>query len=123
MVEPMTEVRLTQDMLLRGWIRNELMSLWGSLEIAHRRTIGNDGVARRDRNWSMECDDLADRIRSASALVGPVNWREAIGMPSIIDGWYVWANEKIGIETAVLPTRVDVAECVRLQTRNGLRVG
>lgn len=111
----MTEIRFTTHMALEAWVKNELLSLWNNLEVAHRRTIGNNGLPRRDRNWSMECDGLADRIRSATALVGPPSWREAIGMSSIIDGWFTWANEKIGIDNADLPTLRDVNECIALR--------
>lgn len=107
---------------LDQWIRDELISLWGSLLHEHEWTARNRGYARRDRPWSMACDDLAERIKSATALIGPISWRN-IGMTSIIDGWFVWANEKIGIENANLPTAKDVAACREMRSRNreGLR--
>lgn len=102
------------------WIKDELISLWHSLLNAHRFTNGNYGIARRDRPWSMECEGLADRIKSATELVGPADWHDCIGMPSIIDGWFVWANEKIGIENAHLPTPDDVIECSRLWDQHSM---
>lgn len=103
--------------VLRAWIVDELICLWASLETAHRRTNGNDGIARRDRNWSMECDNLGERIKSATDLVGPVSWPH-IGLSQLIDGWFKWANKKIGIVDYDYPTARQQVENAALWRRH-----
>lgn len=55
----------------------------------------------------MECDYIVDDIKTASALVGPVHWRD-ISITKIADGWYVSMCEKIGMDSPSLPSNEDV---------------
>ena len=110
---------------LETWIREELAQLWGELRQEHQWTIGNDGIAQRDRPWSNACEGIAERIKTASALVGPID-PEAISMPDIADGWFSWANRKVGVVDAVLPSKELMAACVKYvtdQRRSARRVG
>lgn len=100
------------------WIEGELCNLWHDLLKEHRWTLGNEGVAQRSRPWSVACEHLAERIKSATALVGPADWRMAIGMDAIIDGWFVWANRKLGIENPILPTEQDIAQCIAMRQQH-----
>ena len=96
------------ETLYRQWIRDELAVMWNELYDAHSFTIGNHGHPRRDRQWSLRCDSLAERIKSATDLVGPASWHRDIGMEKLLSGWFQWANEKIGIENPDLPTEEDL---------------
>lgn len=96
-----------------GWIRWELQCLWSDLEEAQRRAVNGD--------WSIDCDDKAQRIRDASSLVGPVSWRN-IAMPSIVNGWFVAMSNRIGIPDPDLPTDDEVAACREMQELSDRRI-
>lgn len=99
---------------IEEWVDWELQCLWQDLHHAHCWTHGNNGHAIRSKEWSMNCDALASRIRCATKLVGPVSWRN-IGVPLLFPdpphttSWFQWANEQIGCEYK-LPTLKEYKE-------------
>lgn len=105
--------------LLEAYVRNNLYDSWNRLHNAHRWTNRNNGVARMDRPWSMQCDSLAEDIREATDLVGPVNLNH-IGMSMMVSGWFTWVVAKIGLVDQHVPSEEFLAECRNLMRRNHL---
>lgn len=102
---------------LRTWVEHERDYLWHLLADAYRAYLNTSwiGVPTRawhegNQEWSMGCEGLGQRIKSATALVGPVSPGD-IGMSYLANGWFVWANQKLGIENALLPDDELVTRC------------
>lgn len=108
-----------REVLLEAYVRDSLYGAWERLYNAHCWTIRNEGVPRWDRNWSMAADGLAEDIRQATALVGPVDLYH-IGMSLITSGWFTKAVERIGLSEQPLPTKEFIEQCRALAARNGL---
>ena len=93
---------------IQEFVANEPINLWANLYNAHCWTHGNDGYPWRDREWSMECDALACRIRGATRFVGPISWQD-IGTPHLFgdrvysEPWFQWACGVVGV-ACILPT-------------------
>ena len=98
---------------IEGWVAWELQCLWSDLFDAQQRAANGD--------WSIDCDDKAQRIRDATSLVGPVRWQD-IGMSLIVNGWFVAMNTRIGIDNPNLPTPEDVAKCRAMQEDSDRRL-
>lgn len=102
---------------LRGFVQDELVYLWGQLIDAYRAYLGSTWMGQPpgdwrvgNEHWSMRCDGLATRIAAATALVGPVSSGD-IQIPALVDGWYEWANRKIGITNPDMPSEEQLARC------------
>lgn len=82
MSEPTTE-DLTQA------IRDELVMLWGDLSWAVRHA--------HNGSWSVQCENIADRIVTLSRLVGPTKWGE-LDVDLLLGGVYERVYHEAGIE-------------------------
>lgn len=80
------------------WIRTELVHLWYDFIREERLSL----VPRASGAWSMKQEAVGERIKAATALVGPVDWND-IPKLKILDGWFERMNRLLGIE-ARLPT-------------------
>lgn len=87
--------------------REELACLWGDLNGARRRA--------RNGTWSVQCDDLAERIKRLTVLVGPTPWDD-IQIPLLEDGVYQRLHEELGVEAPVDMERVTAAWAAYLET-------
>jgi hypothetical protein len=80
-------------------LRDELGYLWGDLGDAIHTAING--------RWSIRCDNLEDRIRALTQLVGPTPW-EQVGMTLLENGTYQRIHDDLGIRVA--PDMQQVAE-------------
>jgi len=99
------------------FIHDELIYLWGQLWDAYQSFLGTTwrGEYRKPWHaggdqWSGRCDGLGKRITAATALVGPVSCHD-ISMTALVDGWFVWVNERLGIENPDLPDEELLERC------------
>lgn len=103
----MTDVVFSREHVTEQFIRDELIYLWHLLGEAdddyRHRPYAKPG------SWSGRCEGLAERITIATALVGPVSWRN-IGMTRLVSGWFAETNERIGL-TADLPNPEQLEKC------------
>ena len=101
---------------LQDFVHDELIYLWGQLIDAYRSYLGSTWMGEFHKpwhqggDWSGRCEGLGERITAATRLDGPVSWRN-IPMPALADGWFVWANERLGIEDPDLPDEDGIARC------------
>ncbi|MET8378019.1 hypothetical protein [Streptomyces microflavus] len=72
--------------------REELVCLWHDLDEARRRAVRN--------RWSVACDDLVDRIKALTPLVGPTSWEE-VQIRLLEDEVYQRVHAELGIEAPV----------------------
>ena len=72
-------------------IRDELVQLWGDLASAVRYAHGGC--------WSVQCENVADRITALSRLVGPTGWGH-IDVTLLKDGVYERVHREAGIEVS-----------------------
>jgi hypothetical protein len=86
------------------WIRTELVNLWYDLIREERLSL----VPRSSGKWSMKMEGVGERIKGATQLVGPANWRDIPAL-KILDGWFKRTNKVLGIE-ANLPTEEELTE-------------
>jgi hypothetical protein len=105
------------DMSFVTFVRDELVYLWGQLWDAYQHYLDTTWIGvpakRWDEDgatWSGRCEGLGERICAATALVGPVSWRD-IPMTALAEGWFTWANERLEIDSPDLPGEEDVARC------------
>lgn len=89
---------------LRAWINQELVNLWYDLIREERLSL----APRASGKWSMKMEGVGERLREATGLVGPVDWR-SIPTLKILDGWFARMNKILGIE-ADLPTEEQLTE-------------
>ena len=68
-------------------LRTELVNLWADLEYASRES--------RAAAWSIGQENLLERIKVISDLVGPASWRNA-SVPFLLSETYRAACERIG---------------------------
>lgn len=100
----------------RAWIADELSYLWHLLWDSyqtHLRDCWLDSGVRRWQDggaWSACCEQIGERIVSATALVGPIPWQD-IPVAALADGWFEWANRKLRIPDPQLPSDADLARC------------
>lgn len=113
MSDPEREVRL------ESFVRDQLLQAWVRLYEAHRWTNRNEGIPRWDRPWSMAADSLADDIREATSLVGPVDLGQ-IGMEMLVSGWFARAVDRIGLPEQPVPNERYLQECRDLMRRHGM---
>ncbi len=74
---------------LASALRTELVDLWADLEHASRDSRAPAGA------WSMGQENLLERIKAISGLVGPAPWRD-ISVPFLLSETYRAACERIG---------------------------
>ena len=86
--------------------RYELESLWGDLCDSQRNA--QNGV------WSIACDDVEDRIKALTVLVGHTNWQK-IPLTLLMNGVYQRIHRDLGIR--VRPDMAQVRE-IDEQQRN-----
>jgi hypothetical protein len=95
------------------FITEELIYLWGQLWDAYQSFLDStwEGtpVKRWEEGgtWSGRCEGLATRIKIGSELVGSVSWMN-VPITALIDGWFSWANQMIGIMVPNLPNDDDL---------------
>lgn len=77
--------------------RRELRSLWSDLATAVSRGINT--------SWSIQCENLAWRIRKLTLLVGPTSW-ESVSVTLLEEGVYQRLHAEWGIEVTVDMDRV-----------------
>lgn len=80
--------------------RDELVCLWGDLKEARNRAYRNA--------WSMGCDNIVERIKALTPLVGSTLWGE-VPIALLEDGIYQRVHEDLGVEVTV--DMAAVAEC------------
>lgn len=85
---------------LQAAVRGELADLWCDLHRAQSYAING--------KWSMACDNLEERIKLLTPLVGATPWDE-IQIPLLENGVYQRIHADLGI--AVEPDMERVAEC------------
>lgn len=76
----------TPDSALR-WL---LSLAWGQLLEAKRGAING--------RWSIQCENVVDRIAGLTRLVGPQEW-ESVPVDLILNGWYERVNAAAGHPT------------------------
>lgn len=80
---------MSETEALRAALRDELACLWTDLQNARRDAYEDD--------WSMDCEWIAERIKTITRLVGPTPWTELdIGL--IEDGVYQRIHAEIGVD-------------------------
>jgi hypothetical protein len=84
---------------LKAAVREELKDLWGDLHRAQTYAING--------SWSIACDNLEERIKSLTPLVGATLWDE-IQIPLLENGVYQRIHADLGI--AVEPDMERVAQ-------------
>ena len=85
---------------LRKWADFELECLWDELRRAHRH--------RDFQVWTTDCEHIADRIKTLTAIIGPVSWRK-VPISGIADGWFAKMCEQLEITDPDLPDEEGVA--------------
>jgi hypothetical protein len=86
--------------------REELACLWGDLEIARRSAING--------TWSIQCDNLTDRIKGLTAVIGPTPWDE-IQIPLLELGIYQRIHAELSIDSPEV--RPDMEKVAGLRAR------
>lgn len=84
---------------LKQAVREELADLWGDLHRAQSYSING--------RWSIACDNLEERIKNLTPLVGATPWDE-IQIRLLENGVYQRIHADLGI--AVQPDMVRVAQ-------------
>lgn len=97
-----------------AWIRNELVTLWHNMIRETRLNLAPRGSDK----WSLAMDGIGERIRSATKLVGPVNWRD-IPVTHIFNGWFEHVNQRLGIDF-LIPTDTELTELRERYTEDGV---
>lgn len=82
---------------LRAALREELAHLWDDMSIARRYALNGQ--------WSMQCENVADRIKTITRLVGPTPWGE-VPMDVLELGLYQRIHAELGIAAPVDMERV-----------------
>ncbi|MCV7175706.1 hypothetical protein [Mycolicibacterium sphagni] len=108
---------------LREWVDFEFEALWGDLRDAYLRYLQVTPHRHKhfldpDSNcaWSMHCDSLGDRIVTLTRLLGPISWRR-IGIEALTEGWFAYANTKLGIPDPDMPTAAELAALIAADER------
>jgi hypothetical protein len=97
----------------RAFVRDELIYLWGLLWDAYQKFLSTTWIGEPQKqwqeggSWSGRCEGLGERIKSATEIVGPIRWQD-IPMTALVDGWFAWANARLGIADAGLPDAEDI---------------
>jgi hypothetical protein len=87
---------------LEAVAREELACLWGDLETARQSAING--------TWSIQCDNLTERIKDLTAVIGPTPWDE-IQIPLLELGIYQRIHAELGTDSPkVQPDMEKVAE-------------
>lgn len=102
---------------LEAFVSDMLQVLWHRLYDAHCWTVGNEGAPRWDRDWSISAEGLADDIRRATELIGPVDlW--SVGMEMLSSGWFAQAVDRIGLPSQPVPDEEFLAKIRDIQNKN-----
>lgn len=86
--------------------REELACLWGDLNEARRSAINGE--------WSIKCDNLTERIKDLTKILGPTPWDE-IQIPLLEAGVYQRIHAELGID--VPEVRPDMEEVADIRAR------
>lgn len=78
----------TQVQILTTVLAEELVHLWDDLSLAIRHALNG--------KWSIQCDDLSERIATITHVVGPTD-PDSIQMPLLLDGTYDRIHQANGI--------------------------
>jgi hypothetical protein len=96
-----------------NFVSDELIYLWGQLWDSYQQFLGTTWMGEFQKrwedggSWSGRCEGLGGRIAAATEIVGPVSWRN-VPMTALVDGWFTWANARIGITDPDLPSSADI---------------
>jgi hypothetical protein len=82
----------TETEQLKAAIRGQLALLWSDLCDAQGEAVRTD--------WSIRCENLAERITELTKLVGPTRWDE-VPMPLLENGVYLRIHVAMGIEVRI----------------------
>lgn len=93
------------------FIKHELMCLWSDLEREERHSLSSSPAIP-----SIAMEWIMDRIKTATALVGPVDWMH-VSMESLVNGGYESWAKYMGIEYN-LPTEEELSE-IKSNLRHG----
>lgn len=88
---------------MKEFVEYELACLWSDLEQAERDSLSSDPAVP-----SMAMEWIIGRIRMATELVGPVDWR-SISTEWLMNGQYQYWAKYMGIEYD-LPTEEELSE-------------
>jgi hypothetical protein len=94
---------MTDDAALREWADFQLEWLWGHLRNAH-----SEAAAGPFQAWTIGCESIGERIKTLSAIIGPLSWRR-VAISGIADGWFAEVNEILEIPDPDLPDEAGVA--------------
>ncbi|MFG3046258.1 hypothetical protein ACGFZR_15180 [Streptomyces sp. NPDC048241] len=92
---------------LEAVAREELVCLWGDLNEARMYAING--------KWSIKCDQLEERIKDLTRLIGPIPWEE-IQLSLLELGIYQRVHAELGIDTAEV--RPDMAKVAEVRARH-----
>lgn len=87
--EPATTSQSPSREDLAAALADELVQLWGDLSSAVGYALNGC--------WSIQCENLAERIVELSRLVGPTGW-EHVGVDLLLGGVYERVHREAGIE-------------------------
>jgi len=90
------------------FIRRELQMLWSDLFEAMRTGINTD--------WSIKCEGLGERIKEATAIVGPADWYDTVPTTLLVDGTYQKCLTRLGI-TASYPNDAQMDKLVQSEAK------
>jgi hypothetical protein len=89
---------------LEAVAREELACLWGDLEIARQYAING--------TWSVNCDNITQRIKDLTAVIGPTPWDE-IQIPLLELGIYQRTHAELDIDAPEVQPDMDRVAKVR----------
>jgi hypothetical protein len=110
--------RANQLAAAEQFVKDELVYLWGQLWDAYQMFLDSTWIGQPQKrwqeggSWSGRCEGLATRIGAATGIVGPVSWGN-IPMTALVDGWFSWANQRIGIVEPDMPNNDQLDVCRR----------
>lgn len=96
---------------MKEFIEHELACLWSDLEREERYSLSSSPAIP-----SIAMEGIMDRIKTATALVGPVDWMH-VSMESLVNGGYERWAKHMGIDCN-LPTEEELSE-IKSNLREG----
>ncbi|MFE9735443.1 hypothetical protein ACFYO9_33870 [Streptomyces sp. NPDC005863] len=86
--------------------REELARLWSDLETARQHALNGQ--------WSVACDDIEERIKALTPLIGPTPWGD-IQIPLLELGIYQRIHADLGIDGPDVGVQMNVHHLVRMR--------
>lgn len=94
--------------LANVFVEDELVFLWRKLWEFYL-----DEIEKEKEWWNDSYADIGDRVLAATKIVGPIPW-ELVPAAALVDGWFEWVNERIGISEPDLPSMSDIEKTRRM---------